>query len=189
MMKYLLMGTMLSSMLALNGCGGDAEGATGFAVSSNSIVNGGVIAEKYSGDGGNVSPHVQWKNAPEGTKSFVLIMDDPDAKPVVGFTWVHWNVFLKDDAVTELDEGASGTANMPAGAIEGTTSGGAFQYIGPNPPKDQTHTYHICVYAMSTAGIPVGVTVNSSFTRTAFKAKFDADILKSACMTGKYTGK
>ena len=131
---------------------------------------------------------MKWENAPEGTKSYTLIMDDPDAESVAGHTWVHWNVFLKDAQTTELAEGAT-LVDMPEGSVEGTTDGGMVHYEGPNPPAGQTHTYHFCVYAMSTAGVPAGVAMGSSFTRAAFQAKFDADILKSACMTGKYTGR
>ena len=160
-----------------------------FSVRSHSIDYSSTIGEKYSRNGGNVSPQLEWVNVPDGTRSFVIVVDDPDAEPVAGKTWVHWNVFLKDANVTEIFEGASGTNGMPEGSLEGTTSGGLTRYEGPNPPTGQTHTYYFCVYAMSTTGIPAGVTVNSSFTRTAFKAKFESDILDVACVTGKYTGK
>ncbi len=174
------------------GCS-SSDVVSNFTLSSTSIDSGGVIDVKYAwftednNNAPNTSPQLQWENVPDGTNSFVFIMDDPDAVAVAGKTWVHWSVFMPEGNVTTIPEGASLTVNMPAGSIEGTSDGDIPHYQGPYPPAGAAHTYNFCLYALSTAGIPVGVDTTSKFTQTEFKAAFDADILGSSCFTASYT--
>jgi len=192
---WLKMLVMPLSIAAMTGCeGADVDGA--FALLTKawsesysklattdgrlSAAGDGIIPEKYSRNGGNINPDMQWENAPEGTKSFVLIMDDPDALP----TYVHWNVFLKDATISKIEEGASTNGTMPTNAVEGTTDGGLTHYEGPNPPV--RHTYHFCVYAMSSEGLPDGVTAASKFTRSDFKTNYKDNIIEEACLQGAY---
>lgn len=163
--------------------GNTNNGGTGFVLRSTSITNGGVIAEKYSCNGSDTSPQLSWNHAPSGTKSYTVIMDDPDAQAVIGSTYVHWNVYFKDATMTQLSEGASGSS-MPAGTIDSN-------YEGPCPPVGETHTYHLCVYALSkTDAIPdKAKNWNQTVTRNEYETQFQTSILGQACLEAHYTGK
>ncbi|MCX7680251.1 MAG: YbhB/YbcL family Raf kinase inhibitor-like protein, partial [Spirochaetes bacterium] len=57
---------------------------------SSAFLNNGYIPQKYTCEGLNQSIPLEWSGAPAKTKSFALVVDDPDAQKVVGYTWVHW---------------------------------------------------------------------------------------------------
>lgn len=112
------------------------------------------IPAEYTADGKDTSPPLSWKGAPEGTKQFALIMDDPDAptpKP-----WVHWVVYNIPASVTKLPEGIAADAEIKepkelAGAIQGLTGWRKPGYRGPAPPKGSgVHHYTFKVYALDT---------------------------------------
>ncbi len=123
-----------------------------FTLSSNDL--GGNFTDEFVMDGngcsgGNKSPHLAWKNAPEGAKSFAVFMHDPDAPTASGF-W-HWAVYNIPKDIDELPSGAGSTNQdlLPEGAVMGTNDTGQAQYNGPCPPKgDFTHRYIITVYAL-----------------------------------------
>ena len=125
--------------------------AADFKVSSPDIVNGRIAQAQFAGamgcTGGNVSPHIVWQGAPEGTKSFVVTMYDPDAP--TGSGWWHWAVANVPGSATELVSGAGGDATkLPTGAIQINTDAGRPGYGGPCPPVGQTHRYVITVTAL-----------------------------------------
>lgn len=105
-----------------------------------------LIPAQYTCDGENISPELSWSGVPAGTKSFALIMDDPDApqpKP-----WVHWVIFNIPADTTTIAEGAQD------GFISGPTDfyymeHGAWQYGGPCPPQGE-HRYFFTLYALDT---------------------------------------
>ncbi len=118
-----------------------------FELISTAFKQGEPIPSRYSCKGENISPSLAWGDPPEGTQSFVLIMDDPDAP---GGTWIHWIVFNIPPEVRELPE------NMPAGmkfddvaALFGANSWGRAEYGGPCPPSG-THRYFFKLYALDT---------------------------------------
>ncbi|MEQ8187218.1 MAG: YbhB/YbcL family Raf kinase inhibitor-like protein [Candidatus Eremiobacterota bacterium] len=98
------------------------------------------IPGKFTGEGEDISPALKWNKPPEGTKSFVVICDDPDAPAGV---WDHWILFNIKPNVTELKEGA-----VPNGSICGKNSWGRTCYNGPMPPKGQKHRYFFRIYAL-----------------------------------------
>ncbi len=119
------------------------EPATPFELTSTSFVGGEPIPLKYSCDGEDVSPPLTWGEPPEGSQSFALIMDDPDAP---GGTWDHWIVFNIPAEVRELPEAISaGNIN----ATFGKNSWGRNDYGGPCPPSG-THRYFFKLYALNT---------------------------------------
>jgi Raf kinase inhibitor-like YbhB/YbcL family protein len=129
---------------------GGAQAAE-FKVETDSPVNGhfanAQFANVFGCKGDNVSPHITWQGAPEGTKSFVVTMYDPDAP--TGSGWWHWVVVNLPATVNELALGAgSGTGKLPAGAVHVNHDGGAPGYVGPCPPTGQTHRYVITVHAL-----------------------------------------
>lgn len=117
-------------------------------VSSAAFRANGRIPHRYSAYGEDVSPPVSWSNGPEGTKSFVLLMEDPDAKKPKPF--VHWILFNVPATTTELREGIPGAATLPdpKGARQAVNSRGSFGYFGPRPPADGEHHYHFQVFAL-----------------------------------------
>jgi Raf kinase inhibitor-like YbhB/YbcL family protein len=120
---------------------GTAPTAGPFTITSDAFAEGGAIPVENTCDGANTSPALAWSDAPSGTASFALIVDDPDAG---GF--VHWVVF---------DVGG-GTAALPAdvplpaagGPPQGTNSFGKVGYGGPCPPSG-THHYRFRLLALS----------------------------------------
>lgn len=98
------------------------------------------IPSKYTCDGANINPPLSITGVPEGSKSLVLIMDDPDAP---GGTWVHWTVWNMDPDLAQIEEGTT-----PQG-IEGKTSFGKPGYGGPCPPTGR-HRYYFKLYALDT---------------------------------------
>lgn len=102
------------------------------------------IPEKYTCDGTDISPSLHWANVPEKTKSFVVIMDDPDAP--VG-TWDHWIVYNITAEIQSLPEAASSEKKLPPKSIEGINSWKRNDYGGPCPPGG-THRYFFRVYAL-----------------------------------------
>jgi Raf kinase inhibitor-like YbhB/YbcL family protein len=141
--------TILAAALA-------ASTASAFEITSPDIAPGGKISDQYvfSGfgcTGKNVSPALKWSGAPAGTKSFALMVYDPDAPTGSGF-W-HWVMFDIPPTVTELPQGAGDlkSGKAPAGAVQSRTDFGVPGYNGPCPPKgDAPHHYHFMLFAVDT---------------------------------------
>lgn len=114
------------------------------AVSSLSFSDGGAIPQRYTCDGADISPNLQWPTAPNGTKSVALVMHDPDAP--VDFT--HWLAFNIPPGAHELAEGASASGAMPKGSAEGINNFGRTGYGGPCPPPGKPHHYVFQLYAL-----------------------------------------
>jgi Raf kinase inhibitor-like YbhB/YbcL family protein len=115
-------------------------------ITSPAFENEGLIPAKYTCDGDDISPPLQWEAVPEGTKSIALISDDPDAP--VG-TWVHWVLFNLPPDTRELAESIPPDKTLPNGAKQGTTDFGRIGYGGPCPPSG-THRYFFKIYALDT---------------------------------------
>jgi Raf kinase inhibitor-like YbhB/YbcL family protein len=115
--------------------------ASNFKLVSTAFEEGKPVPAKYTCDGSNVSPQLSWSGFPEKTKSFAIIMDDPDAP--MG-TWVHWVMYNIPPTVTNLDEKLS---IEKINAIDGINSWGEKGYNGPCPPGG-THHYIFKLYAL-----------------------------------------
>jgi len=133
--------------------------AAGFTLTSPDVHAGQTVAMTYvygGCSGKNVSPALHWKDAPEGTRSFVVTLYDPDAP--TGGGWWHWVVANIPASVHGLPTGA-GDPNgkgMPKHALELRNDFGANAYGGPCPPKgDPPHHYQFTVYALDVDKLPV----------------------------------
>jgi Raf kinase inhibitor-like YbhB/YbcL family protein len=115
-------------------------------ITSSAFENEGFIPPKYTCDGSDISPPLQWEGVPEGTKSLALISDDPDAP--MG-TWVHWVLFNLPADTRELAENIPPDSTLPNGAVQGTSDFGRIGYGGPCPPSG-THRYFFRIYALDT---------------------------------------
>ncbi len=118
-----------------------------FQLSSSAFENNATIPKKYSGDGPDVSPPLQWTDPPAGTKSFALIGDDPDAP--VG-TWVHWVVYAIPADARGLPEAVPTKEELDNGAKQGTNDFHKIGYGGPAPPRGAYHRYFFKLYALDT---------------------------------------
>lgn len=132
-----------------------ASGAT-MKITSSAFAEGQTIPKQYTGDGRNISPPLTWSGAPEKTKSFALICDDPDAP--VG-TWIHWVVYDIPASVHGLNESVIPQAVLKEGGKHGTSSFKSLGYGGPAPPPGKVHHYYFKLYALdSELGIKPGAT-------------------------------
>ncbi len=127
------------------------------AVTSSAFDAGAAIPLLYSEYEQGVSFPLAWTGAPEGTQSFAIVMEDPDAampKPFVH--WVAWNI---PGTVTELREAIpkQDLLKQPEGLRQGVTSRGTIGFLGPRPPAgDPAHTYHVQVFALdSVLDVPI----------------------------------
>ena len=118
------------------------------ALTSAAFTQQGSIPQQYTCQGRDVSPPLSWSGAPEGTVSFVLIMDDPDAPDPAApkRTWVHWVLYSIPATVSALPE-AVVTAKLPAGTREGLNDWNRAGYGGPCPPVGR-HRYVHKLYAL-----------------------------------------
>jgi len=113
--------------------------------------------------GKNISPELQWSNAPEGTKSFAVTVYDPDAP--TGSGWWHWLAYNIPATTTKLDAGAGAAdgKKLPAGTIQGRTDFGAPGFGGACPPAgDKPHRYIFTVYALKTEKIELPLDVTAA---------------------------
>ncbi len=101
-------------------------------ITSSAFEHDALIPPKYTCDGDDISPPLQWDVVPEGTKSIALISDDPDAP--MG-TWVHWVLFNLPADTTQLHENIPPEKTLLNGAKQGITDFGRIGYGGPCPPS------------------------------------------------------
>ena len=112
-------------------------------IESNAFKDGEYIPVKYTCQGQNLSPQLEWSDIPKGVKTFALICDDPDAP--YG-TWIHWVVYNIPPDVTYLEENASSLNDV---IIQGINDFRQTGYGGPCPPRGKPHRYFFKLYALS----------------------------------------
>jgi Raf kinase inhibitor-like YbhB/YbcL family protein len=116
---------------------------------SSAFDDGAAIPRRFTCDGENLSPPLQWSGAPAGTLSFVLLCDDPDAP---AGTWHHWAAYDIPPAVTELAVDAAQNAKLKPAVNDFRKVG----YGGPCPPHGHgPHHYHFRLLALSTDQLQV----------------------------------
>ncbi len=145
----------LVAVSLLLGCNASARAAEAMSVTSPDIKPGATIATEqvfnsFGCTGQNKSPALSWDGAPAGTKSFAIMVYDPDAPTGSGF-W-HWIVYNIPPTIHALpkDAGAAHAPALPAGSIQSRTDYGQMAYGGPCPPKGETHHYNFMVFAVDT---------------------------------------
>ncbi len=166
-----------------------AGSAAAFDLSSPAFKPNATIAHKhvfngFGCTGDNVSPALEWKNPPKGTKSFAVLVHDPDA-PTGGAGWWHWVVYDLPAGTTSLAEGAGSVdgKNLPSGAKQQATDFGVPGWGGPCPPEgDKPHRYVFTAYALGVdkLDIPAGATASL----VGFMV--NANTLGKASLTAKY---
>lgn len=130
---------------AEEGDGREGDVDKSLRLESAAFKDGASIPSKFTADGANVSPALQWSGAPAQAATYALVMDDPDAP---GGTWVHWVAWNLTE--TRLPENVPQETRIASGAVQGKNSWGATGYGGPSPPSG-THRYSFRVYALDSA--------------------------------------
>jgi len=142
------------------------------------------VLNGFGCNGQNVSPALEWSGAPKDTKSFAVLVHDPDA-PTGGAGWWHWVVFNIPASTTKLPKGAGKAdgSGMPAGAASGVTDFGSPGYGGPCPPEgDKPHRYIFTVYALKTDTLDVPKGATASLVGFIV----NANAIGKATLTGMY---
>lgn len=151
----------------------DTANAAKFKLSSPAFEDSGLIPQKYTCQGDNVSPELNWSEAPANTKSFALIMDDPDAPHG---TFTHWMLHDIPATTSELQAHA-GTALR--------NSFGRAAYGGPCPPPGHgPHRYVFTLYAIDVPALGV-----RGKTRASLEQAVRAHTLGTARLIGRYERK
>ncbi len=146
-------------------------------ITSSAFEEGGLIPPKYTCDGDDISPPLQWDPVPEGTKSIALISDDPDAP--MG-TWVHWVLFNLPADTRELQENIPKDEILPNGARQGISDFHRIGYGGPCPPSG-THRYFFKIYALDTE-----LDLDAGAGKSDLLNAMEGHILAEGQLIGKY---
>ena len=159
-----------------------------FKLTSPDIKQGGTIGDEqvfngFGCSGKNVSPALQWSGAPKDTKSFALLVHDPDA-PTGGAGWWHWLVINIPPTTSELPKGAGNMdkPGVPAGAVQVPTDFGGPGYGGPCPPPGKPHRYNFTLYALKVDKLDLPKDAKASLA--GFMV--NANAIAKATLTGKY---
>jgi len=125
-------------------------------LTSPAFAYGEKIPVRYTCEGDDISPPLQWTGAPVETRSYALIMDDPDAPRG---TWVHWVLFNLPGETVELAPAVPTLPELPSGARHGRNTAGDMAYAGPCPPPGKPHRYFFRLHALDTLlNLPPGIT-------------------------------
>ncbi len=131
----------------------------------------------HRGRQGHLAP-LRWADPPQGTKTFALICDDPDAPRG---TWVHWVLFNLPADRRELPEGVPAQETLDGGARQGKNDFGNLGYGGPAPPRGKPHRYFFKLYALDTAlDLPAGA------TKDQVVAAMQGHVLAEGQLMGRY---
>ncbi|MGC9197680.1 MAG: YbhB/YbcL family Raf kinase inhibitor-like protein [Acidobacteriaceae bacterium] len=116
-----------------------------FAVKAIGMAAGGRIPREFTCEGADTSPSLRWTGAPPQTRSFALILDDPDAP---GGTWTHWLMWNIPGKATGLPSNVTKAAEFTDGARQGSNDFKRIGYSGPCPPPGRAHRYFFHLYAL-----------------------------------------
>jgi Raf kinase inhibitor-like YbhB/YbcL family protein len=171
MIKYFLSMICLTVSLVTS-----AEGKKVMKLTSpGGFYHNAMMPPKFTCDGQQISPPLQWEGAPAETKSFVLICEDPDIPS--GGIWDHWLLYNIPADTKNLPEAA---ADLPQGTKQGLNSWNKIGYGAPCPP-DREHRYMFRIYALDRM-----LTFDNPPTKEQLKQKMEGHILMEATLIGRY---
>lgn len=131
------------------------------------------IPDKHSGDGEDVAPALEWSGVPDGTQAFAVVVDDPDAPLVNGFT--HWVAYGIPGDATSLPEGGGDV-------VSGLNSMGNAGYNGPAPPPGHgNHHYYFWVYALDE-----DIELEPGLDRPSLMEKIQDHVIEQARLVGTF---
>ncbi len=141
-------------------------------ISSSAFQDGGAIPKAYTCDGGGAHPPISISDVPAKAASLAMIVDDPDAPHGTFVHWVIWNIPPKI--------GSIGEGEVPAGAVQGSSSAGTARWAPPCPPSG-THRYVFTLYALD-----VVPNLNPGATKEALLSAMGGHIVEKAELVGRY---
>ena len=150
--------------------------AGGFQLTTASFPPNGTIPKKFTCDGQDVSPALQWSGAPHNTKAYALIVEDPDAP---AGTWTHWLIW--NIGSSALPEAVPGQPLTPDGASQGINDFGKAGYNGPCPPPGKPHRYFFKLFALDAA-----LELKAGSNRKELEAALQGHILHQTQVMGRY---
>lgn len=142
-----------------------------FALISSAFLAGAPIPVEHTCDGKNAPPPLTWAGVPAGTRSFALIVDDPDAP---AGTWVHWVLFNLPADATALPQSQSS-------GVQGKNDFGKTGYGGPCPPPGKPHRYFFKLYALDAV-----LALRTGATKGDVERAMAGHVLASAQLMGTY---
>jgi Raf kinase inhibitor-like YbhB/YbcL family protein len=147
--------------------------ASSFSVATSAFQTGSDIPAKFTCNGANVNPELKINGVPNGAKSLVLIVDDPDAPRGLFTHWILWNI---DPKTTDIGENS-----VPTGGVQGTNDFGKRNYGGPCPPSG-THRYFFKIFALDSK-----LDLKPSAGRAELDGAMKDHVLTKAELIGRYS--
>ena len=148
-----------------------------FSLSTSSFQASGDIPTRFTCSGDNLSPALSWTEPPAGTKSFALIVDDPDAP---GGVFNHWVLYDLPASARQLPEGVPKKGD-PEGARQGRNGFDEIGYGGPCPPPGHVHRYYFRLYALDQKlDLPAGA------AKSAVERAIKGHVLAQAEVMGRF---
>ncbi len=154
------------------------EGFMSISLTSSAFPDGKTIPAKHTCDDKDISPSLRWSDPPEGTQSFVVICDDPDAP---SGTWVHWLLYNIPGDTRSLPEAVPIAPNLANGSSNGKNSWNNYGYGGPCPPSG-THLYVFKIYALDTV-----LNIDAGANRKILYKIMEEHVLARGELTGTYS--
>jgi Raf kinase inhibitor-like YbhB/YbcL family protein len=149
-----------------------------FQLTSLAFAPGADIPPDFTCDGADRSPALEWTDPPHGTRSFALIMDDPDSP---GGTWVHWVIYDIPASERSLPGGVGADDALPSGTRQGINDFRRIGYGGPCPPPGSPHRYYFRLYAL---GALLNLPVRA--TRASVDRAMRGHVVATAEVFGRY---
>jgi Raf kinase inhibitor-like YbhB/YbcL family protein len=186
-MRALIWIAVIVVALQLAGCRGVAvdgtpstqeDGEDHMRLTSAAFADGDTIPARYTCSGEDVSPPLVWNNTPDGTASFALIGDDPDAP---GRIWVHWVIYNIPSTSTSLDEEIPAQERLGDGSLQGRNDFRRIGYGGPCPPPGNPHRYFFKLYALDSQ-----LELGPGVTKAELEAAMEGHILAEAQLMGTF---
>ncbi len=174
---------LLLALLLIPACRqkeGSAEpkATEGFVLTSTAFEPGKRIPTRYTCDGEDLSPPLSWKGIPEGTRSLVLVVEDPDAPRG---TFVHWIIYDIPPDLPGLPEGVPRQRELENGALQGINDFGVIGYRGPCPPPGKPHRYFFILRALDTV-----LHLDPGTTRAELEEALKGHVLGETKLMGTY---
>jgi Raf kinase inhibitor-like YbhB/YbcL family protein len=178
-MKNACIAVFACLLVTLSNASANGGDAMSFIIKSSDFGDGEPIAKTFSCDGDDLSPGLEWRGAPTGTRGYALIVEDPDAP---GGVFVHWVAYDLPLTMTGLERGA-GNPRGKAAFKQGLNDFGKTGYGGPCPPKGHgRHRYHFVLRALDVESLGLASGASRAEAETAMKGR----VLGETRTTGVY---